>query len=419
VQADTGAANNYISAISAQGVITKSQPAFSNLSGSATCAQLPALTGDTTSSAGSCATTLANIPTATPAAGSIVHTNIAAPASPAAGKDATYSDSTDLRFHDKNASGIIGTTVVADTGAANNYISAISAAGVISKSRPACATLSDSANVALYNNGSKTWGGGSAFTWTMDGGANTDPTMTFTSGVTPAILANGPWQGPIGTKTLPAFAVVGSGGAYNSGMFQTAGGVLGFSHFGSEVFGDYNGQFLLVSTGQYCWTSNALDNAADLCVQRDASNTWAQKNGNSDQFSRLYGANGGYGEHGVNSELITLATGAATTDSSANLLPANSIIQAVACRITTTITTAANWSLGDATTSTRFAAANSTLTVNTTSVGLKHMQGSVASDAAGPVQTAAAKLRITLNANPGAGALRCEVHYVSFTAPTS
>lgn len=34
--------------------------AFSNLSGSATCAQLPALTGDATSSAGSCATTIAN-----------------------------------------------------------------------------------------------------------------------------------------------------------------------------------------------------------------------------------------------------------------------------------------------------------------------------------------------------------------------
>lgn len=38
-----------------------------------------------------------------------------------------------------------GTTVVPDTGAANNYISAISATGAITKSRPACATLSDSA----------------------------------------------------------------------------------------------------------------------------------------------------------------------------------------------------------------------------------------------------------------------------------
>jgi hypothetical protein len=78
VQSDTGAANNFLTAISAQGVISKAQPAFTNLSGSAACSH-------------------------------------------------------------------IGTTVVADTGAANNYISAVSAAGVITKSRPACATLSDSA----------------------------------------------------------------------------------------------------------------------------------------------------------------------------------------------------------------------------------------------------------------------------------
>lgn len=112
-----------------------------NTSGSA-ASFTGSLVGDVTGTQG--ATVLGNIPTATTAAGSIVHTNIAAPASPAAGKDSVYTDSTDLRLHDKNASGVIGTTVVADTGAANNYISAISAAGAISKSRPACATLSDS-----------------------------------------------------------------------------------------------------------------------------------------------------------------------------------------------------------------------------------------------------------------------------------
>lgn len=100
------------------------------------------LTGDVTSSGN--ATTLANIPTATPAVGSILHTNISAPSSPAAGKDAVYSDSTDLRLHDKNASGIIGTTVIADTGASNNFLTAISAAGAISKAQPAFSNLSGS-----------------------------------------------------------------------------------------------------------------------------------------------------------------------------------------------------------------------------------------------------------------------------------
>jgi hypothetical protein len=43
------------------GAFSAAQPAFSDLSGSAACAQLPALTGDTTTSAGSCATTTAKI----------------------------------------------------------------------------------------------------------------------------------------------------------------------------------------------------------------------------------------------------------------------------------------------------------------------------------------------------------------------
>ena len=109
------------------------------------------LTGDVTSVGN--ATTLANIPTATPAAGTILYTNISAPSSPASGKVSVYSDSTDLRLHDKNASGVIGTTVVADTGAANNYISAISTAGAITKSRPACATLSDSTTLCSTSPG--------------------------------------------------------------------------------------------------------------------------------------------------------------------------------------------------------------------------------------------------------------------------
>lgn len=50
--------NQFLTYIDAVGVTHTAQVAFSNLSGSATCAQLPPLTGDVTSSA--CATTLAN-----------------------------------------------------------------------------------------------------------------------------------------------------------------------------------------------------------------------------------------------------------------------------------------------------------------------------------------------------------------------
>lgn len=119
------------------------------------------------------------------------------------------------------------------------------------------------------------------------------------------------------------------------------------------------------------------------------------------------------------SESITLSTSGLTTDSSANLLPANSIIEAVVARVTTTITTTTNWALGDATTAARFAAANSTLVSGTTSVGLAHQQGGISTDATGPVQTAAAKLRITCTgSNPGAGVIRVTVFYRQFVAPT-
>lgn len=129
-------------------------------------------------------------------------------------------------------------------------------------------------------------------------------------------------------------------------------------------------------------------------------------------------SNGATWTSGSTTELVTLNTGAAFTDTTADL-PANSIIDAVVARITTTITTAANWSLGVSGTTTRFSAASSTLTAGTTVVGLQHWQGSVTTDAAGPVQTAAAKVRITLNANPGAGAIRLTWFYRTATAPTS
>jgi hypothetical protein len=134
---------------------------------------------------------------------------------------------------------------------------------------------------------------------------------------------------------------------------------------------------------------------------------------------RIYDANGGYWERGYLSEAITLSTSGTTTDSSANLLPANSIIEAVTARITTTITTATDWSVGDTTTATRFSSANATLTSGTTSVGVNHQKGGVSTDATGPTQTAAAKVRITTTGTPGAGAIRITVFYRSFVAPTS
>lgn len=130
-------------------------------------------------------------------------------------------------------------------------------------------------------------------------------------------------------------------------------------------------------------------------------------------------SNGAYWRRGEIRESITLNTGAAFTDSATDLLPANAIIVAVVARIDTTITTAVAWSLGDASEANRFTANNSTMTAGETDIGLLHQQGAIATDALGPVQVAAAKLRITLNANPGAGIVDVTTFYHQFVAPTS
>lgn len=61
VQPDTGASNNFLTAISALGVISKAQPSFSNIAGSVASTQMPALTGDTTTSAGTTVTTTSKV----------------------------------------------------------------------------------------------------------------------------------------------------------------------------------------------------------------------------------------------------------------------------------------------------------------------------------------------------------------------
>jgi len=126
--------------------------------------------------------------------------------------------------------------------------------------------------------------------------------------------------------------------------------------------------------------------------------------------------NGAFWERAEASELLTLSTSGTTTNTSANLLPADSVIEAVVARVTTTITTATDWTVGDPTTPARFAAANSTMTAGTTSVGTVHVDQT---GAAGPRQTANAKVRITTTGTPGAGVIRITVFYRKFRAPTS
>lgn len=63
-------------------------------------------------------------------------------AAPVAGQVGAWFDSTGLRFHDIDTTGKIGTTVIGDAGAANNFITAIDPnTGVISKAQPTLSNL--------------------------------------------------------------------------------------------------------------------------------------------------------------------------------------------------------------------------------------------------------------------------------------
>lgn len=120
--------------------------------------------------------------------------------------------------------------------------------------------------------------------------------------------------------------------------------------------------------------------------------------------------------HGYSREVLTLSTVAAHTDTAGNLLPANSIIEAVTARVITTITTATDWDLSDPTTVSRFAAPKAVLTAGTTVVGLLHADQT---GAGGPIQAAAAKVRVNTTGTPGAGSLEILTFWRSFVAPTS
>src|SRR5262249_34813514 len=109
------------------------QPSFSDLSGTLdlggaqasgtlAAAREPAHTGDVTNAAGSLVLALNNIPDLTTQAASILHTNIAAPTTPAAGKTKFYVDSTSKNLAAKNDAGVVNHGIQSRTATANNWI---------------------------------------------------------------------------------------------------------------------------------------------------------------------------------------------------------------------------------------------------------------------------------------------------------
>jgi hypothetical protein len=99
-------------------------------------ANFPALVGDVTTAAGSLTVTLANLPTGVPMAGSLLAAAITAPGTPAVGKGSVYVDSTSKNFAVKDDAGVVKHGVRTDTGASNNFLTAIADDGTVSKAQP-------------------------------------------------------------------------------------------------------------------------------------------------------------------------------------------------------------------------------------------------------------------------------------------
>jgi hypothetical protein len=122
---------------------------FSNLSGSATNAQLPAFTGDVTKPAGSGVQTLANIPTATPAAGTIVFTQQAAAGTPSAGTTVVWGDNTTGHLRSRAPSGVFYSTAQSASASASQWLNSFNpVTGAFTQTQPAFTDISGVATSA-------------------------------------------------------------------------------------------------------------------------------------------------------------------------------------------------------------------------------------------------------------------------------
>jgi hypothetical protein len=279
VVADTGAANNFLTAISAGGVISKAQPSFTNLSGSLASTQTPAYTGDVTSSAGATVNTLINIPTGVTAAGAILFSNITAPASPAAGKIQVYTDTTNNILSAKNTAGTVSNTVVPATAGANQFATAISAAGVISFAQPSVSNLS-SLPVTVAQ------GGTGQTTLTAHGllvGEGTSGiAATATGTANQILLSGGAAADPTWNTTLPAAAtpaytgdVTSSAGATVNTLASiiTAGGPTGNATTVPVITYDAKGRLTAVTTATIAAGTANVDPSPQRVVAVNAGST--------------------------------------------------------------------------------------------------------------------------------------------------
>lgn len=197
------------------------------------------------------------------------------------------------------------------------------------------------------------------------------------------------------------------GRAPASGTNQTGGDIYIQPGLGTGTGTSGTGHLRAGAAGS---SGSSINNSADVFI-------WDSVGTTTTGSAKHLGFQGSYWKHGTASEQITLSTGGTTTDSTLDMLPANSIIDAVVATIAISITTATSVQIGDPTTADRFISGFPAMGAGNKAVGIRQHRGSVTTDAAGPTQAAAAKIRITTDVNPGAGAILLIVFYRQFVAP--
>lgn len=270
-------------------------------------------------------------------------------------------------------------------------------------------------------------------TWSMAtaGAASTSPvTLSGTPFVgtgttsTPLVYLNGgnaptTWNASASGGTYYGVnAISGFAGNFVDFHVNGAGSVFAVSSTGTAT-----------SAGQFCIPSECIANASGtLQLQNTAgSNFVALKNGPTHTItdSGPFGSTEVIGASACETSFgtTTLATGTTTTQTGLSCLPANSIIDGVVARVTTTITgSCTGWELGDGTTAARFTTNNTNLTSGSTAVPLSGSAWStgIATASTGMTQASATKITITCaGGNPAAGAIRVIVYYHQPNNPTS
>jgi len=145
----------------------------------------------------------------------------AAPGTPPSGDFYWWGDSTNHIFSYKaNNSATVSNTVVPDTGASNNFLTAISAAGVVSKARPTCGNLSDSTALCSTSPGT----GVATFLGTPSS-ANLAAALTDETGSGAAVFGTGAALANAVLNTSSSLGTSAGSGLYIPGSSLTAGTV--------------------------------------------------------------------------------------------------------------------------------------------------------------------------------------------------